>query len=211
MSKTSVIDIVLNERVVAVIRLNSSEFLSPVVDSLVQGGMTVLEVTSNTPGYQEEIIRIRQLYPDNLIGAGTVTKESIANEAIKSGAQFLVSPNCNIDLIKIAHASDIPIFMGAFTPTEVGLALDNDADFIKLFPADFAGPSYLKSLKGPFDNARFMVTGGIGIDNFQEWFDAGADAVGVGGSLFHSNPDSDDVSKIQSLTEQLVSKIRASK
>ena len=113
-----------------------------------------------------------------MIGAGTVINADLAQKAIAGEAQFLVTPNTDREVAKLGNTSDIPVLMGAMTPTEIVNAMVYGADIIKLFPAGDLGISYFRSLKGPFDKQAFFAVGGIGHNNIKDWFDAGIDGVG---------------------------------
>lgn len=183
MEKTKILDQILKEKLVAIIRLPHSTDIEQVVKALVTGGVKVLEITSNTPGYLDGIKEARNNHPNTIVGAGTVTNKEIAKKAIASGAQFLVTPNTKVEVIQIAHEHNIPVLMGAMTPTEITEAVEAGADIIKLFPAGPLGLNYFKTIKGPFKTVNFFAVGGINTNNAQEWLNAGALGVGVGGSL----------------------------
>ncbi len=173
------------EKIVVIIRAKEQSTVQPVIDTLVKVGIKALEITSNTVGFTEEITKARNSFPEILVGAGTVTNPEIAKKAIDAGAQFLVTPNTNISVIKYAHQNDVPVLMGAYTPTEVYTAYEAGADIVKLFPADTGSHSikYFKGIKGPLDNIPLMAVGGVNLSNIKDWFEAGIDGVGVGGSL----------------------------
>lgn len=183
---------ILQHRLVAIVRLKAQNQVAVTLSSLVAGGIEVLEITSNTPNYCEEIKKARLLYPNILIGAGTIIDLKRAKEAIDAGAQFLVTPNTNSAVVEYAHQYDTPVLMGAFTPTEIADALALEADIIKLFPAGEIGIEYLKGVQGPFDTTPFLAVGGIHFDNVEQWLQAGAAGVGVGNQLtraIHSEQD----------------------
>ncbi|MER3373403.1 MAG: bifunctional 4-hydroxy-2-oxoglutarate aldolase/2-dehydro-3-deoxy-phosphogluconate aldolase [Allomuricauda sp.] len=183
MKKEKILYRILEEKIISIVRLKGSEMTSSVIDHLIQGGIKVLEVTSNTPNFDAEISKARKKYPDILIGAGTITDQCLALKAIKAGAQFLVTPNTNEAVVDVAKKADIPVVMGAFTPTEIADAIVFGADIIKLFPANHLGTDYYRSLKGPFSNTKFFAVGGIGVDTMNDWFKAGIDGVGIGSTL----------------------------
>jgi 2-dehydro-3-deoxyphosphogluconate aldolase/(4S)-4-hydroxy-2-oxoglutarate aldolase len=158
------------------------------VEGLVNGGTHLLEITTNTPGFALEIEKARARYSGVLIGAGTVTNVALAEQSLGAGAQFLVSPNVNKELGAYAVAKNVPLLMGAMTPTEVNDALLFGADIIKLFPAVPLGIPYFKALKGPFGTCPFYAVGGVDGNNMLDWFKAGATGVGLGGSLIGSGP-----------------------
>lgn len=183
MNKTEILNIILKEKLVAIIRLKKQSEVAQVLKALVEGGIKVIEITTNTPGFLDEIESARKLYPNALIGAGTVTSPKLAIDSISAGSQFLVTPNTDPEIVKTAHANKVPVLMGALTPTEISLAEEAGADVVKLFPSGDLGLGYFKSVKGPFSNVKFFAVGGINLANAQEWLDAGVLGLGLGGSL----------------------------
>ncbi|WP_200979226.1 bifunctional 4-hydroxy-2-oxoglutarate aldolase/2-dehydro-3-deoxy-phosphogluconate aldolase [Echinicola sp. 20G] len=183
MNRKEIRQIILQEKLIAILRSKNTEEMATLVSGLVAGGVKVLEVTSNSKDFEKMIAENRQRFPDVLIGAGTIINGELARQSVAAGAQFLVSPNTNAEVIAVAHVNDIPVVMGALTPTEIGEALDRGADVIKLFPAGNFGPGYLKAIKAPFDQAPVFAVGGIHLDNLEEWMDAGADGLGLGSVL----------------------------
>ncbi|MBO0324129.1 bifunctional 4-hydroxy-2-oxoglutarate aldolase/2-dehydro-3-deoxy-phosphogluconate aldolase [Muricauda sp. CAU 1633] len=192
MKKEKILRRLLDEKIISIVRLKNGEMTSRVINHLIQGGIKVLEVTSNTPNFDVEISKAREKYPDVLIGAGTITTPELASKAIDAGAQFLVTPNTNKLVVEMANKAEIPVAMGALTPTEIANAIDFGADIIKLFPANQFGAPYFKSLKGPFSNINFFAVGGIGIDNMGDWFTAGIDGVGIGSTLVKSEINTEE-------------------
>jgi len=172
-----------SEKIIAIVRLEEQLKVAPTLQRLISAGINVLEITSNTPGFEEEIRTARKKYPDALVGAGTITNAGLARKAISSNAQFLVTPNTNVEVVSLAHSADIPVLMGAMTPSEIAEAVEHEADFIKVFPAGVLGMSYFKALLGPFNNVRFLAVGDISLSNALSWFQAGVSGVGIGSSL----------------------------
>jgi 2-dehydro-3-deoxyphosphogluconate aldolase/(4S)-4-hydroxy-2-oxoglutarate aldolase len=150
---------------------------------LLEAGVRFIEVTIDSPGSVPFLESAAAKFKGALFGAGTVTVPALAEEAIRAGAQFLVTPNFNPEVIRIAHSHQIPIFSGAMTPTEIFSAYQAGADVIKVFPAATLGSAYFKELRGPFPEIPLMATGGITVDNAPDFFAAGATALGVGSSL----------------------------
>src|SRR5690606_15283142 len=128
MDRKRILRSILLHRLVAIVRLKQQDQIAAVLESLVIGGIKALEITTNTPGFGEEIARARKHYPKILIGAGTVTDPDLAMMAINAGAQFVVTPNTDPEIISIAHQYDVPVLMGAATPTELNLAIRGGAD-----------------------------------------------------------------------------------
>lgn len=211
MTRSEIISLIEYEKIVAIIRLTTQEDVPEVIRCLVTGGIRVLEVTANTPGYLLEITKARKLYPEVLIGAGTVTNAAIAKGAIASGAQFLVTPNTDVETIKTAHERGIPVLMGALTPTEISLAANHGADMIKLFPAGHFGLGYFKAVKGPLSNLKFLAVGGVNLETMPAWLSAGVLGVGIGSEmvrLIKSKKDFDDNVKLIEKYREVVIKAR---
>jgi 2-dehydro-3-deoxyphosphogluconate aldolase/(4S)-4-hydroxy-2-oxoglutarate aldolase len=210
MKRAEIVKIIKKEKIVAIVRMKEQIEVPAFINSLINGGIKVLEITSNTPGFSEEIANARSLHSQSgvLIGAGTVTNIEIAKEAIKAGAQFLVTPNTNIEVIKIAHTHDIPVLMGAVTPTEVCVAIENGADIIKLFPAGSLGINYFKSIKAPLNKVDFFVVGGINLSNIKDWMEAGAAGVGLGSVLTQTTIREGDIKPIESTVKKFIQLIQ---
>jgi 2-dehydro-3-deoxyphosphogluconate aldolase / (4S)-4-hydroxy-2-oxoglutarate aldolase len=183
--KQEVIDRILEEGVVPVLRAESHEIALQAVEALRAGGIGVLEITMTVPGAVELIARLSgEIGEECLIGAGTVLNEKSAAACVTAGARFIVSPAVNVDTIEFCNSRGIPVLPGAFTPTEVVTAWSAGADMVKLFPAGAGGgPGYLKSLRAPFPDVQFVPTGGISLQNAVDYIRAGAVAIGIGADL----------------------------
>lgn len=152
--------------------------------ALLDGGVSVLEVTLTSPGALEMIRALRDsLGPSVVVGAGSVLSAGQARESIDAGASFIVSPITDEAVAKLSIAADIAVLPGALTPTEIHHAHALGADFVKVFPADVVGMTYFKSVLAPMPHLRLVPTGGVSLDNAGEWLRAGAAAVGVGSAL----------------------------
>lgn len=206
MNRKEKVQFILNQRLVVIIRCKEQHEVSMIVDALVSSGIKALEITCNTPGFSTEIKNARSRHPDILIGAGTVINIELARQAKVAGAQFFVTPGVQYEVAEYAHENDLPILMGALTPTEVAEAVKAEADVIKIFPADILGIEYMKALMGPFDKVPFFAVGGIGNENAKAWLDAGAKGLGVGGKLTKLNGK--DTGEIEKSAKDLLSKIR---
>jgi 2-dehydro-3-deoxyphosphogluconate aldolase/(4S)-4-hydroxy-2-oxoglutarate aldolase len=170
--------------VIAVVRSPSPELALQAIDTLIDAGITGIEVTFTTPDAPQVIAETIARHGNNaLVGAGTVLTAHQAGAASDAGARFLVSPGTEANLARAMTETGLLTMTGALTPTEVMLAGSLGVDVIKIFPGSLGGASYLKSLRGPFPEARFMPTGGVTPDNVADWFASGAIAVGVGGEL----------------------------
>lgn len=171
------------EKIIAIIRAQSSQALMEVVEALKAGGISCIEVTMTTPGALEVLEEVRKKRDDVLFGAGTILDPETARLCILKGAQFLVTPTLNDRVIEMAHRYDVPIIPGALTPTEILRAWECGAEVVKVFPASSLGPSYIRELKGPFPQIKLCPTGGVNLENIADFLKAGASCVGVGGSL----------------------------
>jgi 2-dehydro-3-deoxyphosphogluconate aldolase/(4S)-4-hydroxy-2-oxoglutarate aldolase len=170
--------------VVAVIRGPSPELTVKMVEALVNGGVVGIEITYSTPNAAEVVRQLHAHFGEKIIlGMGTLTEPSQAQEAVSAGARFLVSPVCDPVLGKAMTDTGLAVMIGALTPTEVFQAFRIGSDVVKIFPGSAVGPSYIKALKGPFPNIPTMPTGGVSISNVGEWFAAGVFAVGAGSEL----------------------------
>jgi 2-dehydro-3-deoxyphosphogluconate aldolase/(4S)-4-hydroxy-2-oxoglutarate aldolase len=168
----------------AVLRGPSPELTIQIVEALVAGGVTGIEITYTTPQAATVVRELARSYGAAiLLGMGTVTEPAQAAEAVAAGAQFLVSPHCDEPLAQAMSASEVPIMIGALTPSEVMRAWKLGADIVKLFPGALAGPAYVRNLRGPFPHIPLMPTGGVTLNNIGEWFAAGVVAVGAGSDL----------------------------
>ncbi|MCU4675623.1 bifunctional 4-hydroxy-2-oxoglutarate aldolase/2-dehydro-3-deoxy-phosphogluconate aldolase [Catenovulum sp. 2E275] len=196
MNKQQIIEQMFKQKLVVIIRVEQPEQIDGIVENLLTAGVGILEITSNTPGFASKITQLREQYPNLIVGAGTITTVEIAEQAKAAGAQFLVTPNTCKQVGAFANEHNLPVLMGAFTPTDVVEAKKAGADVVKLFPAEPIGPEYLKALaKGPFLDTAFFPVGGIDQDNFEQWIDAGAKGLGIGGAL--AKPVETEVEKQQ--------------
>jgi 2-dehydro-3-deoxyphosphogluconate aldolase/(4S)-4-hydroxy-2-oxoglutarate aldolase len=184
MNKQDVLAKVKELGLLAVIRGPSADLTVQIVDALVAGGVTGIEITYSTPNAEQVVAALAKKYGDAiLLGMGTLTETLQAESAKAAGANFLVSPVCEPQLVKAMVASGLVVMAGALTPTEVFQAYRLGTDVVKIFPGSLTGPAYIKALHGPFPQIPMMPTGGVSAANVGEWFAAGAVAVGVGGEL----------------------------
>jgi 2-dehydro-3-deoxyphosphogluconate aldolase/(4S)-4-hydroxy-2-oxoglutarate aldolase len=177
------IDRILKEKLIAVIRLKDTSHITEYAERIVAGGITILEVTLNSQNALECIELLIKKFPHCLIGAGTVIGRKASEQAITAGAKFLVSPTNDGKMITVARENAVVSIGGAFTPTEAWESHANGADFVKIFPLTGLGPNYIKALRGPFKDIRFVVTNGATLDNILEFFEAGVSAIGLGSVL----------------------------
>ncbi len=213
MSKRDDLERVLDLGIVAIIRAPSGELLADVARTLYEAGIDVIEVTFTVPGVLDIISQVSRALGDKiLLGAGTVLDPESARAAFLAGAEFLVSPHVNTDVIRLANRYDKLVMSGAFTPTEVLTAWEAGADVVKVFPADVGGPSYLKSLHGPFPQIRLLPTGGVNLETLPAFLNAGACAVGLGSSLVEKQAVAEgNLQRIGDLARQYVELVKSSR
>jgi len=211
MSKAEQLQKVFKTGIVAVIRAKSDELLSDVAEALLSGGVEVMEVTFTVPGALKALEKVADRVGDRtLLGAGTVLDTETARVAILAGAEFIVSPSTNVDVIQLCRRYDKAVMPGAMTPSEVVAAWEAGADVVKVFPADaVGGAKYLKALKGPLPQVNLMPTGGVNLDTARDFLNAGACAFGVGGALVESKAvEAGDLGRIEALAKQYVQIVR---
>lgn len=213
MSREANLQRVLDTGIVSIIRAKSGEQLVNVAKALYEGGIDVIEVTFTVPGVLDIIAAVKKELGDRiLLGAGTVLDTETARAAILAGAEFIVTPTVNPDVIKLCNRYSKVIMPGGFTPTEILTAWDAGADIVKVFPADIGGPSLLKAIAGPLPQVRLLPTGGVTLDTLPSFIKAGACAVGLGTALVEAKAvESGDMARIKSLAEQYVALLKKSR
>jgi len=171
--------------IIPVLRARSAKEALGVVEAMVAGGVTVIEVTMTVPGAIDVLKELKRSYGSKLLlGSGTVTDAAECAATIEAGAEFVVSPSLHMDVIAETKKRDKVSLPGALTPTEVITAWRAGADFVKVFPCSaMGGASYLKSLKAPFPYLRLVPTGGVTLQTAAGFLEAGASALGVGADL----------------------------
>jgi len=185
MSRQELVTRIRDNGLVAVVRAESAEKAYRIFDACIEGGVAAIEITFTVPGAHKIIEDLASKYTsgDIIIGAGTVLDPETARIAILSGAQYIVSPNVNIETIKLCNRYQVPSMPGAMTIKEILEGMEAGADIIKIFPGNLFGPSIIKSVMGPIPQAPMMPTGGVSIETVKDWIEAGAVAVGAGSSL----------------------------
>lgn len=184
MDKQAVLDRIESLGLLAVLRGPSRELTVRMVEALAAGGVYGIEITYSTPNAEAVVAELAEKFGDRiLLGMGTLIRPEQAASAKAAGAQFLVSPVCDPELVRAMVATGLPVMAGALTPTEVLQAHQLGSDVVKIFPGSMTGPSYIKALKGPFPYIRMMPTGGVNAGNIADWFAAGVVAVGAGSEL----------------------------
>lgn len=171
--------------IIPVLRARSADEGRALVEALVAGGITVIEVTMTVPGAVDLIRTLKSEYGERLLlGSGTVTTAAEVAATIEAGAEFVVSPSLHPEVIAATKARNKVSIPGALTPTEAITAWHAGADYVKIFPCSaVGGASYLKSLLAPFPELRLIPTGGVTLQTAADFLRAGARALGVGSDL----------------------------
>jgi 2-dehydro-3-deoxyphosphogluconate aldolase/(4S)-4-hydroxy-2-oxoglutarate aldolase len=183
MKKDAVLGKIKRERVIALIRADSPDGLLDCAKALADGGLTSIELTMTTPGAIAMLEKATAQLPDFVFGLGTVLDAETARAGILAGARFLVTPAVRPDVVAMARRYGVPVLCGALTPTEILAAWEAGADAVKIFPAEFFGPAYIKSIKAPLPQIDLVPTGGVNPENVGEFLRAGAFATAAGSSL----------------------------
>jgi 2-dehydro-3-deoxyphosphogluconate aldolase/(4S)-4-hydroxy-2-oxoglutarate aldolase len=184
MSCLSITEEIINRKVVAVLRIKEENKLQSVIEAIYAGGVSVAEITMTVPNAIQLIENMSEKLDKNIIiGVGTVLNSKTAEDAIKAGARYVVSPIFKKEIIDTAHKFDVPAMPGCFTPTEIQVAFEYGADIVKVFPADVVGLDFFKAILAPMPHLKLMPTGGVNLTNAGEWLKAGACAIGIGSAL----------------------------
>jgi len=175
---------IVNCGVVAIIRVASAQEAVAVCGAIAKGGVKPIEITMTVPGAIDAIKELKGAMGDNvLLGAGTVLDPETARAVVLAGAEFVVCPTLNLEVIEVCRRYSKIVVPGAFTPTEILTAWEAGADIVKVFPATVGGPRYLRDIRGPLPQIRLMPVGGVNIDNTPDFIKAGAVGVAAGTSL----------------------------
>jgi 2-dehydro-3-deoxyphosphogluconate aldolase / (4S)-4-hydroxy-2-oxoglutarate aldolase len=206
MTKETQLRQVLASGIVAVVRSPDSRQLVDVVRALAEGGVMVVEITMSVPNALDVLKQVRQSLGDRvLLGAGTVLDSETARAVLLAGAEYIVSPTVNLDVIRLCRRYDKLVMPGAFTPTEILTAWEAGADIVKVFPADVVGPAFFKALRGPLPQIRVMPTGGVDLHTAAAFLKAGACCLGIGSQLVEPTAVAQgDFGRIRDLAMQYV-------
>lgn len=202
---------VMEVGIVPVIRADSAKKAIAAAEAIVEGGISVLEVTMTVPGAIEAIRHAVKNHGHRVvIGAGTVLDARTAGHCFDAGAEFLVTPGLDIETVKAANAAGKLIMAGALTPTEIMTAWSAGADFVKVFPASaVGGANYIKAIRGPLPQVPLIPTGGVNLDTAADFLRAGASALGIGGELVSSSAlSSGDMARITELAKQYLAIVK---
>lgn len=187
MGGRSVFERIYEAGVIAIMRADSPDLLLSAAEALLDGGLNAIEVTMTTPGAIDVISEATARFKEEVVfGVGSVLDAETARAAILAGAQFVVGPTLDVGTIALCRRYSVPVVPGAFTPTEIITAWDAGADMVKVFPASFFGPAYLKAVRAPLPQVKLVPVGGVNLDNAAEFIRKGAEVLGVGSSLINN-------------------------
>ncbi|TMW72294.1 bifunctional 2-keto-4-hydroxyglutarate aldolase/2-keto-3-deoxy-6-phosphogluconate aldolase [Alteribacter natronophilus] len=195
-----------DEKITAVVRGDTPEEAEAIAVGCIEGGVKSIEVTFTTPGADDIIRSLKKEHPECLTGAGSVLDPETARLAMLAGADYVVSPCFDKETAMICNRYHVPYIPGCMTVKEMKEASEYGADLIKLFPGNHFAPGMIKAVKGPLPTVEIMPTGGVNLENMQDWLDAGAAAVGVG-SEWNKAYKSHGQEGVRQAAEDFVSKL----
>ncbi|WP_054023339.1 bifunctional 4-hydroxy-2-oxoglutarate aldolase/2-dehydro-3-deoxy-phosphogluconate aldolase [Bacillus sp. FJAT-28004] len=181
---SDMLELLLEHKIVAILRGIEDRHADATAQALIDGGIHMMEITMNTDGAAAMIDRWRTKFDGKAaVGAGTVTDVALAKQAAEAGAQYLISPNLDEEVIAYGREHGLSVWPGVMTPTEIVKAWKAGADAVKIFPMGTLGIGYLQEIRGPLNDIPMIATGGVDLHNIADYFKAGANAVGMGSKL----------------------------
>ncbi|UUZ90865.1 bifunctional 2-keto-4-hydroxyglutarate aldolase/2-keto-3-deoxy-6-phosphogluconate aldolase [Paenibacillus sp. P25] len=219
MKKLRLVQQIVDEGVVAVLRGETPDEVVEMAEQAIEGGIKVIEVTMTVPFALQAIEKLAKKYSSEtqdpskyaIIGVGTVLDPETARVAILSGSEFVVGPSLNPETVKLCNRYRIPVMPGVMTIEEIQRALELGVDVVKLFPGNLYSPAMIKAIKGPPPQANIMPTGGVSLSNLGEWIKAGAVAVGIGSDLTTEAVKTGDYSLVAKKAAQYIEAYRVAK
>lgn len=210
LSKQKIIEKLVEPGIIAVVRAHSQSQAAPLAKALADGGVTAVEITMTTPNALEAIRETAELLGNRAaVGVGTVLDFQTARAAIRTGAQFVVTPVLKPEIVPIARAAGKPILLGAYSPSEAQAAFYAGGDFVKLFPADGLGAGYIRAIRAPLPHLKIVPTGGVCLETMESFLKAGCAALGVGSSMITKEIlDREDWEQLRQNAAVYVQKIR---
>ncbi|QGP90699.1 KHG/KDPG aldolase [Neomoorella glycerini] len=212
MQKLKVMQRIIDCGIVAVVRAENPDQALKIAEAVKAGGVEAIEITLTVPGALEVIRELAATYRQGeiLIGAGTVLDATTARMAILAGAEFLVSPCLDLEMVKTCNRYQKVCMAGAMSIREIVEVMEAGSDFVKFFPGSAFGPEMIKAIKGPLPQAPIIPTGGVSLENVGQWIKAGCEAVGVGGELT-KGAKTGDYGLVEDTARQFVVAIRAAR
>lgn len=203
---------IMDVGVVAVVRAENAEQAEKIAKACIEGGVSSIEITFTVPGADKVITALKEKFTQDqlIVGAGTVLDSETARIAILAGAEYIVSPSFDLETAKLCNRYQIPYMPGCMTITEIVRAMEAGADVIKVFPGSVYGPDVIKAIKGPLPQTVLMPTGGVSLDNVDQWIKNGCVAVGVGGELT-AGAKTGNYESITEAAKQFVAKVKSAR
>lgn len=207
MDKIDILSLLQKEKLISVVRIDSNQ-TEKVIDAIIDGGVKFIEVTLTMDNAFSILSNVAKKYKntDVVIGAGTVIDIVSARIAISNGAEFIVAPTFNKDIAELCNLYRIPYIPGIHNPNDIQEALKAGCDVLKLFPASTLAPFVIKEFKGPFPQARFIISGKVNATNANEWLEKGADAVCLGSVL--TNEEKNGLDQVTKKTSEFVALVK---
>ncbi|PPF81309.1 2-dehydro-3-deoxyphosphogluconate aldolase [Subtercola sp. Z020] len=194
--------------VVAVVRAKSVDRLALLIEALVAGGVSTVELTLTTPGLMGSFGELRDRFDGVAdLGIGTVQTLDEVRQAVDAGTGFIVTPTMNTAVVEHAVRAGVPVMPGGLTPTELATGWSLGAAAVKLFPASTVGPSYIGHLHGPFPDIDVLPSGGVGLSDIGDWIRAGAPAVSLGGPLLGDAPGGGDLAALTDRAKRAIGEV----
>ena len=214
--RQKIIDSVLKEKLIVIVRGVERENLIPLVEAMYKGGIRLLEITYSADGSvsdEDTASNIKMLAEHfegrMFIGAGTVLTEKQVELTAEAGGKFIISPDSYPEVIKKTRELDMVSMPGALTPSEIQIALRAGADFVKLFPINNMGVEYVKAVKAPLSHVKLLAVGGVDENNIQDFMKAGACGFGIGSGIINKKMIADgDYDSITALAEKYTAAVR---
>ena len=208
--KLNVLQRIVETGMIAIIRGDVSNHSERIADACIEGGVSIIEVTFTVPHADRVIETLAEKYAARgvIVGAGTVLDAETARIALLAGARFIVSPSLNKETARLCNRYQAPYLPGAGTVKEIIESMEVGADIVKIFPSDNLGPGFVRAVRSPLPQAQLMPTGGVSLNNVEEWIRAGCIAVGVSGGLTGSGAAPYDSPEISALAAEFLGRIR---
>lgn len=209
--ENNILKVVEKEKIIVIVRGVESKKILPLAEAMYDGGIRLLEITYSAGNTEtaENIKRLKEHFGESMyIGAGTVLTEEQAELTKDAGGEFIISPNTVPEVIRKTKALGMVSMPGAYTPSEIQLAHNSGADFVKIFPAVSLGAEYIKAVKAPLSNIKLLAVGGINEHNIKEYLNAGVCGFGIGSNIVDQKRiEKNDFKAITELTKRYVSAV----
>lgn len=205
MQKLNTMSRLYQEKLMAIIRVETIERAQEIVDGCLEGEISCLEISYTNKNAGEIIEQLKEIYQERIVvGAGTVLDSETARHALLKGAEFIIAPNFNIDVAKLCNRYQIPYMPGCTSMTEIVEALEAGADMIKAFPtSSFVGPKVVSTIKTPMPQVPVLSSGGVTVENISDWLNAGVDCMGIG-TLLSKGTQEEIAKNAQQLHQKVV-------